>query len=126
VVPAKHISGEYDNGFLEFWKLYPRHVGKGNAQAEWSKIKPNGYLVQKILAGLARQRQNPRWYVEHLRWCPLAATWLHGRRWDDDPDHERVPWVDEDDAALMARKDGIEKIRRGESGLYRTKTEPKR
>lgn len=68
-----------DSKFSEFWKLYPSKVGKGAAEAAFSKaIKLVGF--EEMMIGL-------RLYVnktDDRQWCN-PATWLNQKRWADAP-----------------------------------------
>jgi hypothetical protein len=70
--------------FDEFWQLYPRHEGKQAARTAWQKLGPWPPL-EAIRAALAWQRDLPRWQEDHGRFVPHPATYLHQRRWEDEP-----------------------------------------
>jgi hypothetical protein len=70
-----------DVGFEEFWSLYPRHVGKQAALRAWRKLHPP---LEAIRTALAWQREQPRWR-EDPTYIPHPATYLNGRRWEDEP-----------------------------------------
>jgi hypothetical protein len=71
-------------GFDDFWQLYPRHEGKHAAQTAWQKLGPAPPL-EAIRAALGWQREQPRWQEDHGRFVPHPATYLHQRRWEDEP-----------------------------------------
>jgi len=68
--------------FDEFWKLYPRKVGKENARKKWETIKPE--MVDTILAAVVAHTRSQDWCKEDGRFIPHPATWLHGHRWEDE------------------------------------------
>lgn len=75
------------DGFAEFWEAYPRKKAKQAAEKAWRKLKPDARLQAEIRAGLERyrasvQRSDPQ-HIAH------AASWLNGRRWEDEPDPPR-------------------------------------
>jgi AcrR family transcriptional regulator len=77
------------DGFAEFWKIYPRRVGKAAAQRKWDTAIKNRVDPLKILAGAQRYADamtggDPR-FIAH------PATWLHQGRWDDDAAAIRPP-----------------------------------
>jgi hypothetical protein len=85
--PSKPNKRSYNTmslpgGFAEFWALYPRHVAKAAAVRAWIKIDPTSNLIQAIHAAIKTQA------VDFLRRepekVPHAATWLNGRRWEDE------------------------------------------
>lgn len=70
------------NNFDEFWKLYPRKIGKGAARKSYLRaIKICKH--EDIIAGVQRfvdadpQRGD-------MQFCPHPTTWLNQERWDDE------------------------------------------
>lgn len=83
----KHANGQErrwaDDAFSQWWKNYPRKVGKAAAQREWNKIRPTPELVEKMLTALEWQIAQPEW--QDLQYVPHGRTYLHNERWDDEP-----------------------------------------
>jgi hypothetical protein len=77
-------------GFELFWKPYPRKVGKADAEKAWKKISPNSILTEQIVAALDWQIYT---WEKPYTFTPHPATWLRGRRWEDEmPEYIRV-WL---------------------------------
>ena len=74
------LTGAFDR----FWGAYPRHQGKEAARKVWAKIRPDDALLAEMLAALERQRASDQWRRDGGRFIPLPATWLNGRRWEDE------------------------------------------
>jgi hypothetical protein len=70
-------------GFEDFWQRYPLHVGKQAARKAWGKLGPSPPLGL-IVDALAWQRELPRWREDGGRYVPHPATYLNGRRWEDE------------------------------------------
>lgn len=70
--------------FAEFWKLYPRKVGKQAALKSWKRIKPDAELFDKIMAAVTAAKATEQWQREGGRFIPHPATWLNQGRWDDE------------------------------------------
>lgn len=70
--------------FDRFWEAYPRRQGKEAARKAWEKLRPNEALLEDMLAALERQRASNQWCKDGGRFIPLPATWLNGRRWEDE------------------------------------------
>lgn len=71
------------SGFAEFWALYPRRVSKIDAIKAWKRQRPNPEevrtaLIWQIEAWDAESPPRPREKLPH------PATWLNGRRWEDE------------------------------------------
>jgi hypothetical protein len=71
--------------FAEFWKLYPKKVGKDSAWKAWLKRRPSADLASIMLATLAWQKQQDNWLRERGRFVPNPATWLNRGQWEDEP-----------------------------------------
>src|SRR5690606_22594861 len=77
--PESESEGHGD--FDEFWSLYPRKVGKGQARKAWSGA------LRKASAGeiiLGVRRAAEAFSVNDPRYIPHPATWLNGERWLDE------------------------------------------
>jgi len=70
--------------FDAFWAAYPRKVGKGAALRKWTHVKPP---LAKVLEAISWQRATPEWTKDGGQFVPHPATWLHQRRWEDEPFH---------------------------------------
>lgn len=71
------------DGFDAFWALYPRRVAKQAAVSAWAKLHPAEDLRVRIMNALAVQVQRDYSKREPEK-IPHAATWLNGRRWEDE------------------------------------------
>ncbi|HOI74800.1 MAG TPA: hypothetical protein PLO63_11725 [Syntrophales bacterium] len=82
------LSGQPDNSFEDFYRHYPNRQGRKRALDAWNKLMKKGKVtVQTIMDALQSQIA----HKEHLRntgqFCPewpMPATWLNGRRWEDE------------------------------------------
>jgi len=69
--------------FDEFWTAYPRKCDKQRARKAWAKLRPPP--LKAILDALAWQRELADWRKEDGGFVPYPATYLNGRRWEDEP-----------------------------------------
>lgn len=80
----EHFDQKYSDGFLIFWKVYPRKVGKQAAWKEWQQaIKRTS--VETIQEAVVVFAGSP-WGKSEYCWHP--RTWLSQGHWDDD----RTEW----------------------------------
>ncbi|MCA1596113.1 MAG: hypothetical protein LC772_06780 [Chloroflexi bacterium] len=84
------------DGFEELWDAYPRHDAKAKAQQAWRKLAPSEHLRERILERVRLLCTMPDWtdhrYSHDGRDCvPYLATWLNGRRWEDELPPGRQP-----------------------------------
>jgi hypothetical protein len=75
----------YARDFEEFWKQYPRHVGKLAAQKAYRHARTLASAAE-ILAGIEVYKRNKPAYAD---WAH-AATWLRAGRWMDDYDTKPI------------------------------------
>ena len=76
--------GEIQEGFEEFWELYPNKQAKPNAVAAYARLHPNEELRKKMLEALKKQCACPAWQREGGRYIPYPAKWIVERRWEDE------------------------------------------
>jgi len=105
--PKTKKSIQYDSVFLSFYEFYPKKVGKDEAHKAWKKLGLNNGEGEELTTALKRQityhnhlkdnqKRDPKTFVPE--W-PYPATWINGRRWEDD-----VPTVVISEAAPAAQK----------------------
>lgn len=75
--------------FAEFWKAYPKKVGKASCLKAWKKLKPNTGLFNHIMVSLEAQKRTEQWQRDGGRFIPNPLTWLNQGRWDDEPTEVR-------------------------------------
>lgn len=78
-IVQKPVSNDRD--FESFWDVYPRKEGKGHARRAWEKAQTKAPAA-KIILGAKRYLDDPNREKQFTR---LAATWLNGECWDDEP-----------------------------------------
>lgn len=66
--------------FDAFWEAYPRKVSKEAARKAWPKAAES---LPAILEALAWQRVSEGWTKDGGAFIPHPATYLNGRRWED-------------------------------------------
>lgn len=72
-----------DDGFATFWEQYPKKVAKPQALKAWKKIKPTGQTLADLMAALEKQKVSADWLKDGGQFIPHPASWLNGRRWED-------------------------------------------
>lgn len=75
----------------EFWVAYPKHVAKKSARRAWDKLHADRDLLDAVLTALEWQTRMEAWQRDGGRYVPNPATWLNGRRWEDEPQAEAAP-----------------------------------
>lgn len=86
-------AGGVPSGFDRFWEAYPRRVGKQDALKAWGQLAPDDDLVDLIVAGVERWKTCDQWTRDGGKFICYPATFLRGRRWeeDDNPDVPPAP-----------------------------------
>lgn len=77
-------ASEELDAFGEFWKAYPKKIGKQAAVRAWQKIK-NRPPLGKIIEAIKRAQDTDQWKKDNGEFIPHPSTWLNGGRWDDEP-----------------------------------------
>jgi hypothetical protein len=79
----KKLKKTYTADFLKFWDSYPRKVGKAKAFQAWQKAngKPD---LDNMLSILGRHKMLEQWQKESGQFIPHPASWINGRRWEDE------------------------------------------
>lgn len=114
---TKSSSPATDDLFPKFWALYPNKKGKAAAEKAWKKLKVTNDLFSLIADGLAKQVVCPAWTKDGGQFIPHPATWLNGKRWEDEvkpasnvhpfPQSRHTGFADRDyHAGLIQREDG--------------------
>ena len=70
--------------FSRFWNAYPRHTGKQAAEKAFLKLNPDETLMGIMLQSLAAWSKSDQWTKDGGQFIPHPATWLNGRRWEDE------------------------------------------
>ncbi len=90
--PSEPKKPILERRFEEFWKAYPKKVGKKAAESSWKKIKPDAELHDRIMTAIGRARVTEQWQREGGRYIPNPATWLNQGRWDDEYEEVTQPY----------------------------------
>lgn len=72
---------EYNALFETFYQAYPIKQAKQNAFKAWSKLQVDDVLIEKMLKAISLQKDSKQWKEGFI---PHPATWLNGRRWEDE------------------------------------------
>lgn len=75
-----------ESRFAEFWKVYPKKVGKEAARKSWMKVKPDKALFIKMLEAVETAKKSKQWQKDNGQYIPNPSTWLNQGRWDDELD----------------------------------------
>ena len=70
--------------FDAFWKAYPKHKSKGQAEKAWLSINPGEQLLAAMVATIERAKTSEEWQREGGQYIPYPATWLRAKGWEDE------------------------------------------
>ncbi len=90
---------QVENDFNEFWKAYPRKVGKPNGLKAFKKKYKSLPSMPELISIVNRLKKTEQW--RDVKYIPHPATWLNDERWNDDIPE---PWVDPAQEAADASK----------------------
>jgi hypothetical protein len=71
-------------GFSEFWNVYPKKKAKTKAQEAFQRLSPTPELLNTILKAIHQYNASEDWRKEKGRYIPHPASFLNGRRWEDE------------------------------------------
>lgn len=87
--------------FEAFYKAYPKHKSRGDAEKAWKTLKPDDALLAKIMSALDVAKKSQDWLKDGGQFIPYPATWLRAKGWADEPDA-----VSDASADQVAQKSG--------------------
>ena len=73
-----------DSAFNSFWETYPRKVGKESALKAWKKLGVDSALLGVIVSAVEKTKATAQWQDEGGKFIPHPASWLNGKRWEDE------------------------------------------
>ena len=81
----------FSQSFIDFWNIYPRHDAKQDAIKAWKALKPSDDLCATITTDIKRRLSDGgSWYKAERKYIPLPATYIRGKRWEDEPQGQTV------------------------------------
>lgn len=91
-IEIENKKKSYDaDGFTTFWAAYPKKAGKADALKAWNKLAPDVVLQEQMGKALEVQKQSQQWRKDGGQYIPMPATWLNGRRWEDEVQTQTQP-----------------------------------
>ena len=83
--PESRIQNPESNAdaFARFWSVYPKKVGKKDAEKAFRKVKVD---VQILIDAVNRQKLSSQWCKDGGQYIPNPTTWLNQERWNDELD----------------------------------------
>ena len=83
IPPYNPPKGITDEAFDEFWKAYPKKVGKADARKAFAKAIKIADL-DTMLQAIEAQKESDQWSRDNGKYIPNPSTWLNQGRWDDE------------------------------------------
>lgn len=81
---TKPLRDESLVSFDSFWSAYPKKQGKHDAMKAMKAAKLSDADLAKVLADLRRRSTSEDWLKDNGKYIPLPATYIRGRRWEDE------------------------------------------
>ena len=83
---------EQTKHFDVFWNAYPRKAAKEQARKVFFELSPDDNTFSTMIQAIAKQKQSAEWEKNDGQFIPYPATWLNGRRWEDEGIDRIEPW----------------------------------
>lgn len=82
VTQVGELLESWESSFVKFWSRYPRKTGKQSAQKRWKSMNETEQVAALTVVG----DHVCHWSKSGTdqKFIPHAATWLNGRRWEDE------------------------------------------
>ena len=77
-------EAQIEERFNRFWGSYPRKVQKIDARKAFHKLDPDEELLGAIIKAVEASKNSKAWQDEGGAFIPYPATYLNGRRWEDE------------------------------------------
>jgi len=100
--PNEVAAKPLDDGFLQFWKAYPKKRGRGAAESAWKKAKGKP-ATEEIIEAVTAQAQSWDWRKDGGQFVPNPATWINQRRWEDEAGPTSAPAIKRDNGLAVGQ-----------------------
>lgn len=70
--------------FEQFWKSYPRKIGKKEAESVFRKIPWSQVDFDGVMEALEMHKLSDQWQKDGGQFIPHPTTWLRKERWEDE------------------------------------------
>ena len=77
-------KNEEDKDFAEFWRHYPKRIGKIDARKAWKQMAKDRPPLCELIAKVDELALSRDWLKDNGQWIPYPATWLRAGGWDDE------------------------------------------
>jgi hypothetical protein len=74
----------YSEIFLQFYNAYPRKTAKALAWKAWKKHNGNLPPLDDLISKINEFKNTDDWKKENGKFIPHPATWINGKRWEDE------------------------------------------
>jgi hypothetical protein len=81
--PYRQTPAGAVEAFDEFWKTYPRKVGKSAAMKSFVRLGCHR-MMDRIMPAIERAKKSFDWIKDNGQYIPHPTTWLNQGRWDDE------------------------------------------
>ncbi len=98
----QNLSVQKHEEFSEWWKSYPKKVGKAATLKIWLRVVRGKIPLPKMLETLSKQKKSEQWTKSGGQFIPHPATYLNQGRWDDEVETvKKSSWKKYDDNVCM-------------------------
>lgn len=111
IPPLSPKGGECAQRFEQFYSAYPKKKSKQQAQKAFAKLNPDVPLLNVMLTALEKQKQSDEWHRDNGQYIPYPASWINGRRWEDEAT-QQLRQSNTDDTYTPEELEHIERLKR--------------
>lgn len=85
----KDNNNNIEELFNNFWKAYPRKVGKDKCLNWFKRRKVTNEFVEDLIIAIKQQEKSKQW--QNKQYIPHPYTWLNRGGWNDELDYVETP-----------------------------------
>lgn len=79
--PPEEPAASPCSAFDEFWDAWPKKLARAAAEKAFAKVTEP---IETLIAAIEQAEKSEDWKKEGGKYIPHAATWLNGKRWEDE------------------------------------------
>jgi hypothetical protein len=95
---GKGKKGEREEGegkmFEAFYSVYPKKKKRQDAMKAFVALDPGKELLETMISAVKAQSLEEDWKKEGGKYIPFPASWIRGRRWEDESPDAKPPEPD--------------------------------
>ncbi len=102
----KETIGHFNQPWNDFWEIWPKKVAKEAARKAWKKLSAKDRVA--AIKDVEQRRDCEEWAKNNYQFCLNPATYLNGKRWNDEETKPKPTGPAPDAAAAIRAQEAQE------------------